>query len=363
LLRLRVVQAEFGDCLILEYGTRRQPRYWLIDGGPSGTYAKALKGELAAIHAAGGCLERVVLSHVDNDHIIGLLELFAEVAATREAGLPDPIAVGGLWHNRFTATLGSSPLAAEIETTFSQPSFSSGLLPFASEVVFGIREGHQLSLAQQELGYPLNPEFGGELILAGSPPLSVGGMKVWVIGPSQANLQRLEKDWRAWLKKAGERGPYADEAERDKIDRSVPNLSSIMFLAQAGSRRILLTGDGTGDDVITGLQATGLLQPGQRFAVDILKLPHHGSARNASPRFFETVTARTYLISANGRYNNPDLATLIWLVEAGSRQNRKVVLVATNPTEATDQLLAEYPPERFGYRLVVMPESQTAIVL
>ena len=69
---LHVVQAQFGDSLILEFGTPKKRRYILIDGGPSGTYAADLQPALAQIVGTSGQLDLVVLSHVDNDHIVGV---------------------------------------------------------------------------------------------------------------------------------------------------------------------------------------------------------------------------------------------------------------------------------------------------
>lgn len=44
--------------------------------------------------------------------------------------------------------------------------------------------------------------------------------------------------------------------------------------------------------------------------VDILKLPHHGSIRNTKKEFFEQIPADHYVISADGRFDNPDVDTL-----------------------------------------------------
>jgi len=77
--KLRVVQANFGDCLILEYGTAAAPRFMLIDGGPTDVFSDHLESELKNITAAGGKLDLVAISHVDNDHIVGLLDLFATI--------------------------------------------------------------------------------------------------------------------------------------------------------------------------------------------------------------------------------------------------------------------------------------------
>ena len=36
MFKVHAIQASFGDCLILEYGTAAAPKYVLIDGGPPG---------------------------------------------------------------------------------------------------------------------------------------------------------------------------------------------------------------------------------------------------------------------------------------------------------------------------------------
>jgi beta-lactamase superfamily II metal-dependent hydrolase len=78
----------------------------------------------------------------------------------------------------------------------------------------------------------------------------------------------------------------------------------------AAGQRMLLTGDGLADDILEGLKEAGLLKEGGTLHVNILKLPHHGSIRNVTEEFLRTVTADHYVISANGKYDNPDLDTL-----------------------------------------------------
>ena len=43
------------------------------------------------------------------------------------------------------------------------------------------------------------------------------------------------------------------------LDRSVFNLSSIVILAEFKRKRMLLTGDARGDDILAGLRSSGLL--------------------------------------------------------------------------------------------------------
>src|SRR2546423_1377421 len=105
MLNLRVVQAEFGDCLILEYGAAESRRYILIDGGPDEIYMRHLKAELEKIRGRGGKLDLIVLSHVDNDHVIGLLDLFSDLLDQRANNATATIGVDGLWHNSFNRTI------------------------------------------------------------------------------------------------------------------------------------------------------------------------------------------------------------------------------------------------------------------
>ena len=89
-----------------------------------------------------------------------------------------------------------------------------------------------------------------------------------------------------------------------------------------------LTGDARGDFILEGLQAAGLLQQDGKFKVDLLKVQHHGSARDDTQNFFETVVADHYVISANGKYDNPDMETLQMLSD--TRGNEEFTLYLTN---------------------------------
>ena len=81
-MKVHVVQAEYGDCLILESKTGKNSTTVLIDGGPYQTFEKHLKPTLQKIPIKSK-LDFVVLSHIDNDHIIGLLDLLEEIKSQK----------------------------------------------------------------------------------------------------------------------------------------------------------------------------------------------------------------------------------------------------------------------------------------
>ena len=124
-----------------------------------------------------------------------------------------------------------------------------------------------------------------------------------------------------------------------------------MFMLESEEKKLLFTGDGLGKDVLDVLSEKKMLNPEGRLHVDILKVPHHGSERNVSAQFFDTVTADMYIISANGRDDNPSFLTLKWIIESGKKYNRKVTIVATNKTENIEKALQIYDSKYFSTSL------------
>ena len=137
-------------------------------------------------------------------------------------------------------------------------------------------------------------------------------------------------------------------------DTSVANLSSIVVLAEAAGKRILLTGDALDVDIVDGLASAGLLDNGTCH-VDVLKLPHHGSDRNVSAEFFAAVTADHYVVSGDGRHGNPEMHTLE-LLEAsrGASDQYQVHLTYRDGKEQLGERLDAFldgkPAGRYRFR-------------
>jgi len=360
MFELHAVQAAFGDCLLIKFGSPASPRFILIDGGPPDTYKFHLKPLLKQIRSSNAPLDLVVLSHVDNDHTIGLLEYFAELR-TPGHSLPTP---GALWHNSFTATIDPNGVIAPRLTALISPARAS-VMAESGLAVNGIGEGSSLRVQALALGMPMNQGFGGGLVTVDNAPavLNFANLKVTVVGPTQANLDALEQKWIDWLDTHEPAVASGDPFVMANSDQSVPNLSSIMLLAEGDGRRMLLTGDGRSDHLLDGLAQASLLDTAGKMHVDVLKMPHHGSNRNITRKFLTKVTADVYVASANGKDDNPDLATLIWIAETAKAQGRQVQIVVTNQTPSTEKLLEEYPPTDFTYSLRVMPAGAHHIVI
>jgi beta-lactamase superfamily II metal-dependent hydrolase len=366
MLKLHAIQAEYGDCFILEYGLPSSPKYILVDGGPETIYDKHLRDELLKIRDTGGKLDLVILSHVDADHITGLLDFAAELRQQKADNKDATIGADAIWHNTFSQTIGSgNDIVTRLKTLLAKSAGAGQNMSIAGMAVEGIGQGNQLRLAAKALGIPMNPGTPNNLICTNDlpKPIFFDNLQLRIVGPTQESLESLRKEWLDWLETSEDADWRSNPFLAEMVDESIPNLSSIMVLAEADHKKILLTGDGRGDHLLQGLSQEALLDPKGKLHVDVLKMPHHGSDRNMTKTFLKTVTADKYVISANGKYGNPDLSTLIWIIEAAKEEKRHIEILATNETSSTRKIVEEYNPHKYGYALTIMKKSSHSMVI
>lgn len=326
---LEALQAFHGDSLLVHAGEPGEPVLVLIDGGPSRTWETSLRPRLEALRTAragdGGALrvDLAIVSHIDDDHVHGMLDMAGELVALKLDSRPLPYDVRTLWHNAFDDVVDDAEAvraaaAAALARPLGDPR-ADEIRAAGLAVVASVGQGRELRDHAETLGWSVNAPFHGPVSQpagGGARTISLGPLKLTVVAPLGAQLERLREAWDEWLVKHGEavRGEAAPAAFTDS---SPYNLSSIVVLAECGGRTMLLTGDARGDHVLEALDRAGLADGGVT-RVDVLKLPHHGSIRNLADEFFERVVAEHYVISADGRHGNPEDETLSTLARVRS---------------------------------------------
>lgn len=364
MFNLHVVQAQFGDSMVIEYGNNASSKYILIDGGPPDVYNNSLRDSLIDL-VGSQTLEVAIVTHVDADHIKGVLDLLAELKAQQDNGEDRFLEISDLWLNSFSRTIDiNNTLTNRINSLFSTAAANGIQMASTAIALNGIKEGNKLTTLCNILNIPMNTPAPQGVFRVGSPnaALAYDNLTFTIVGPTQENLDELQREWEEWLAERENEMAAGNFNVLSMSDKSVPNLSSIAFLVEGSGRTILFTGDGRGDHLLQGLKKKGLLTNG-RIKVDVLKVAHHGSDRNATRGFFEDVQADTYVISANGKNKNPDYTTLTWIVEAANEQGREIELVITNETPSTAKLIKDYPQAEWGYAITYLPNNQNFITV
>ena len=111
-MKLEVLQANDGDCLLLHTDGGELV---LIDGGSAGVYKTILKKRLELLRASSPqlALRLVMVSHIDADHITGIVDMFRDLAEKQADGQEARYRIPSLWHNSFAELAGSHPAATE----------------------------------------------------------------------------------------------------------------------------------------------------------------------------------------------------------------------------------------------------------
>jgi hypothetical protein len=272
----------------------------------------------------------VMVSHLDDDHVNGIQALTDDMVRKQENEEEIPYRIATLWHNSFDDLLNTDAINT-LAASLSSIGSSGSVKPLSQALPASVGQGRKVRDNAQKLGLSVNTPFKGLVMLPknGKKTVSIGnGLKFTVVGPDAERADILEEEWDKQIKKLGVAKKSEKQAKAAEfVDESVFNLSSIVVLAELGGKTMLLTGDGRGDHTIEGLRRSKLLKNG-KLHVDLLKLPHHGSDRNVATEYFRTITADHYVVSADGRFGNPELATLKMISEA--RGSEKFMIHLTN---------------------------------
>lgn len=295
--RMHVLGAEYGDCLWVDYGEAIAPYRILVDAGTPATF-KRLKVALERVRGDKPSHQLFIVTHVDSDHIGGALPV-----------LEDP----------------------DLASQFADVWFNGRhhLLQATDEEAFGAVQGERLTAAILARRLPWNSHFGGRAVVRDLNECPVtfdleGGARISVLTPGIKQLQKLLPKWDKEVRKAGLDPlglvPQTEATEGEEVfggvnvdalaqektreDLAEANGSSISTLIEFGDKRLLLCADSHPSVLVEGIRK---LTGGKPLAVDVFKLPHHGSKANVTKELLDMVDAKVVVFSTNGeRFQHPD---------------------------------------------------------
>jgi len=301
MFQVSFLPARFGDAIWIEYGDPEAPRRVLVDGGTRGT-RREIATRLGASAAGPGGLELIVVTHVDRDHIEGVLGVLEEA----DAGLD----VEDVWFNGWPQLPGN-----------------------ALDEHFGAVQGERLTARIRRLGLPWNEAFGGRAVAVpahGPLPRRTlpGGLELTLLSPTREALDALKPQWEREVRAANLDPGFGMDPNDEEVDEedeafsgeelpdvaalsespfvddsSRANASSVALLAEFEGRRVLLAADAHAGALEASLER---LSPGAPLEVDLMKISHHGSRNTTSRSLVEKLRCPRFVFSTSGAvYKHP----------------------------------------------------------
>lgn len=339
-LTLTMMPAAEGDALWLRWGPADDRRQMLIDLGVHAT-GLAFRKIIEELPVEQRHFDLLVVTHVDTDHIYGILSALVEP----EDGPPEGLHFDDVWFNGWTHLRGEQvPVFARTEAEFAndarQHFFGNA---FES---YGGQQGEQFSfwLRKEHWNHAFD---GGPVVRADKQALGPTveldhGLRLTVLGPTADRLEALQEDWREAVEEALSKGNLdpsevtpelvpdhfehmgktkpkkpnvSTEANLRELankdfgrgDQAPANGSSIALLLEYGEVRLVLAGDAYATDLVAALNLVPRPDGGGPLPLTAFKLPHHGSKNNVSEKLIQAVECGHWLFSTNGvKHYHPD---------------------------------------------------------
>lgn len=330
MFEITMLPARQGDAIWIRWGNAGDPHHMIIDMGTEETGGQ-IRQRLEALPQTKRTIDLLVVTHVDSDHIGGVLTCLADASP-----LPG-LVINDVWFNGFQHLSGGSvPQPEEAHASALEP--------------MGPAQGERLSSWLRKQHW--NKAFKGAPVqrLPGMVPQPVtlhDNLQLTVLGPTPARLHDFIGTWVTDVEEALKKGkltevspglepmgakkPVLEEkvdlellAETSSIpDDSEANGSSIALLVEYQGNKVVLAGDAFPNDLVEGIKA---ISGNQRLKLEAFKLPHHCSMRNNIQPLIEAVDCNRWLISTDGtRHKHPDAVAMARVIAYSKKRTPEIL--------------------------------------
>lgn len=317
-------KARHGDCILIRTADCENRAYnVLIDGGPSPTYEEALRDALSSLYD----IHLLVLTHIDSDHIGGLIKLLKSRTFHK-------ITIHRYWFN------------------------ARNLLNISQGTDISMQQARDKEDLLIQLGEPAE-KYNDIVSIEKDEYKLAPGIKATIFSP---NMDIVNILFSKWPELSNEPFTSADDEEisstgvgvrmpelslkqlselpfypAKKVENDIFNASSIAFLLELPDCRLLLLGDARPELLVSSLLAKGY-STNNKLEVDYVKISHHGSHNNTSNELLELIACSNFIISTNGgaaKHKHPDRDVIARIIYHPGRNFSKQTTIFFNYSVAS----------------------------
>lgn len=316
MIKIKFLKAHNGDSILINCNDEKGiPKNILIDGGTRQTYINSalnqsgdLKKEIDSIKKRSEFIDLLILTHIDNDHICGLLHWFEKDKDAYKL-------IKNVWFN-------SGKLIAEY---FREPENLALRLELKSPKTpkTGVHQAVEFE------DYLMDKKIWNRQLILQGDNVEDDNIQIQVLSPNKDQLCKLLKEFRKEFKDSAYTSGKAKDwdtnlinfIEEEKLnsfkfteDKAPNNGSSITFILTLQNKKFLFLADGHPTQIYEALKELGYSKENP-LEVELLKVSHHGSKKNTSKQLLELIKTNNYIISTNslgdGHPNKRTVARII----------------------------------------------------
>jgi hypothetical protein len=275
-MKIKFLKAGTGDCIIINHNSKNI----FIDGGNESTY---LISEYYEIISRNERIDFLIVTHHDDDHIKGILDLFKEIETRNE----EPLIVNVIFNS-------PRKILNKIEKINE-----SNLLSY--------KQAHELekylinhpnirwetSLNSKELEVEINEIFNDQ------------NLSFKIFSPNKDILEKYASNKGAYLTsdyRCDWNSPLSTliKSIDDKSqDASSSNMTSIVLLLTYKDSNYLFTGD------VTPIRLSEIIDEirvqNENVDFELIKLPHHASYRSLNSEILQKLNCKNFVVSTNSK--------------------------------------------------------------
>lgn len=281
MLKLKILPANCGDCIIVSFDDGDKIKNILIDGGAGTVYDDVLKNEITNIISKKQIIDLLIVTHTDTDHIGGIIKFIEDDSLNG--------CIEEVWFNSWTNFDGNP-----VKLSHERKEISASSAKTLEKKLL------TMSIWQNEL-------------ISQGIYRNYNKAKITVVSPNEDSLESL----RIYLKpefaisESDDRKKSIEVLQKRKFKENdkIPNGSSIAFVFEYESKKILFTGDSFPSIVLEGLEKMKFIDGIQKVKFDYVKVSHHASKYNTSDEFLEKIECNNYIVTTMGCNGKPNKET------------------------------------------------------
>lgn len=328
-MNIKFLKAGTGDCILLHH----KKQNIVIDGGSDSKY---LLAEVDKIYRNGELIDLLVITHHDDDHIKGIIDLLNHVNENK--------------YNEEKQFIK--------KVIFNSPRLTLGKISKLDSKLLSYHQAYEV----EELLMKINTEWKKHTDK--DTPMNFDDLSITLLSPNEEDLKEyslqkgayLSGDWKCdWESPMLKLEPYIDDSSQDK---SISNKSSVVLQIECEGKRVLLTGDVTPDRLETILGKLYENSGGNPLEFDIIKLPHHGSYRSINQNILQKIKCNNFIVSTNSKkYFLPNKRALLKVLKFSNRINNEPANFIFNYEETLSKL-GITQKEKIDYNFILTPNNE-----